>query len=138
MKASYFVFILLATGIMMAACKKEPTVTASPAKGNLKSLTSGDCNPLLVNGHYEKDSLLTTDNYIDIQVEITQTGTYSIATDTVNAYYFTASGFATDPGTLDIRLVGAGRPYKSNAPGTADTFHIPFDGQKCTAAIAVL
>ena len=134
MKLSHFLSVLFVSGVFLAACQKEPTVTASPAKGDLKFLGSGECNPMIINGSYKKDTLLTADNYIDIQIEFTETGTYSIATDTINAYYFTNSGFITDRGSQTIRLQGAGRPYAVSM----DTFHINFDGKSCVAGITVL
>lgn len=125
-------FIMI--GIITVSCKKEPTVVPTPAVGTLKSLSSGDCNPSVVNGVYKKDTLLTADNYIDIDIDFTATGTYSIVTETLNAYSFSASGFATDKGLQTIRLQGKGRPLTSQT----DQFHVIFNNQSCLQNVTVL
>lgn len=61
--------------------------------------------PVTVNGIYKKDTLLNSANYIDVQLNISTTGTYDIRTDTVNGYSFRGVGAAGITGLNTVRLL---------------------------------
>ena len=120
---------------IFSACQKELSFEAGLAKGSLKKdLGTGDCQPFLVNGNYQKDSLLkATVNFVDIQIDISQIGSYSIKTDTVNGYSFTAAGTATVAGINTVRLIAAGKPLAASL----DIFTVKFDTSVCQFDVVV-
>lgn len=89
--------------------------------------------PISVNGVFAKDSLLKASNYVDITVKITQTGSYSINTDIVNGYSFSAAGDVTVIGLNTIRLQAKGRPLV----GGVNVFNIKFDSSICAFNVVV-
>ena len=122
------------TGVsVISSCQKEFTIETTTAKGSLQKDSSGDCMPSLPYGVYAKDSLLKASNYVDITVKITQTGSYSIKTDTVNGYSFSAAGDVGVIGLNTIRLQGKGRPMV----GGVDVFKIKFDSSICEFDVIV-
>lgn len=130
-------YLLIAiTGIVIAsACQKELDFNFDGlAHGSLKSDATGDCLPSTVNGIYKADSLLDNTNFIDIQVDLTATGTYEIRSDTVNGYSFRGVGTLGNAGVNTVRLYATGKPVVS---GT-DVFTIKFDGTVCTVDVLVI
>jgi hypothetical protein len=126
--------LLLATAFVVSSCQKELSFEAGLAKGTLAKDALGDCMPITVTGSYQKDTLLkTTTNYVDVQVNITQTGSYSIKTDTLNGYSFSAAGFISVPGLNTVRLLANGRPV---APAL-DVFTVRYDSSVCQFDIVV-
>ena len=124
---------LLAAGVMFASCQKELSLEAGTATGTLKFDGTGDCLPILINGTYQKDTLLNASNYIDVQIDVVETGNYNILTDTVNGYSFSAIGQVAESGVQTIRLQGTGRPI---AP-SVDVFTVRFSGTTCQVNIIV-
>ncbi len=73
------------------------------------------CTPPVISGSYATGVALGAANYIDVSINVTSLGTYSITTNTANDIFFTASGIFSDLGPKTIRLAGIGTPA---APGT--------------------
>lgn len=119
--------------VLLFSCQKELSYeTGQKSKGSLQS-SAGDCLPKTVNGTYTAGTALTDSNTIDVTVNVTQTGTYTIYTDTLNGYYFKAvSSFATS-GSNTVHLKGYGKPL---APGT-NTFTVTYDTSFCTVSVTV-
>jgi len=126
---------LLASAIfslVLFSCQKE--LSYGPAVGNLLD-TAGACKDIVVNGVFKADSLLSRGNYLDIQVNVIQPGTYYIYSDTVNGFYFKAAGSFSKTGEATVRLAGFGRP-RFQAQG--NLFTIYFNQSRCNVAIPVL
>lgn len=68
------------------------------------------CMNTVVKGTYTPDVPLTFSSFITIQVDVSTTGTYSVTTNTVNGYSFSASGEFSITGTQTINLMGSGTP----------------------------
>lgn len=134
MKGLKFLPLLLACLLFFNSCQKEFSSEAGNAHGSLKADATGDCFPAMMGGIYKKDSLLKTTNYADIQVNITQTGTYFIKTDTVNGYFFSASGIVSATGINTIRLLASGKPILQSI----DVFTVKFDTTKCDFIVTVM
>ncbi len=124
-------FAFIATVIYLS-CQKEYSIEGI-SSGWLKKDTLGNCSPVLINGNYKADTIITSANYIDVQVEVSLSGTYQITSDTVNGYYFSNSGYVTT-GTNMIRLFGRGKPQ---AEGT-DNFRVTYDSSNCNFSINVI
>ena len=71
------------------------------------------CTPPVISGSYATGVALGAANYIDVSINVTSIGTYSITTNTADDIFFTASGIFSDPGPKTIRMAGIGTPSSS-------------------------
>lgn len=132
--AGFFLFSIL---LILAGCQKEFSIETSNnlSSGSLQSELTGDCLPKVVSGIYEKlvplDGLTNT---IDVTVDVQSTGTYKIITDTVNGFYFSATGIFTSTGVKTVTLKGGGTPL---ADGIAN-FTVTYDKSNCVVSVTVL
>ncbi|TDH26083.1 hypothetical protein EXU57_11320 [Segetibacter sp. 3557_3] len=105
--------LVLATVLLFWACQKEYSLEGSGANGvatgSLKD-TSNNCLPITVFGTYLQDSTLTDSNYVLVQANITNPGSYVIFTDVVNGISFRDSGFIPTTGLQTFKLKGRGKP----------------------------
>ncbi len=125
---------LLFLTVLMYSCQKELSFEVGQlAQGTLQG-AGGECLPKSVNGTYRSGQALGDTNYIDVSVQVTTPGAYTITTDTLNGYYFKATGSFADTGVVSVRLKGAGTP--SNA-GIND-FSIRFSGTLCFVPVTVV
>lgn len=134
-----FAFVLVAASamVLMIACQKEVSFEGggTPSEGLLQSNVSGDCLPKTVNGTYEAGTALSGNtNNIQVTVEVTTTGSYTIYTDTVNGVFFRASGILTTTGANTVTLRGSGTPA---AAGNFN-FLVNYNGQTCSVPITFL
>jgi hypothetical protein len=132
MKFLRLLLVFLTAGIVFTSCQKELTAETGIAIGSLVKDAGGDCIAL-VSGAYKKDTALNASNYVDIQVNITEIGTYTITTDTMNGYYFKATGITALTGLNQIRLVGIGKPIAVSA----NVFTVKFSGTNCEINVNV-
>lgn len=129
--------VAVAATVFVTGCQKELSFEGSgtPAKGSLQFDVTGDCMPKTVNGIYSASAaLVPATNTITVQVNVTQIGTYVVTTDTVNGYFFRATGTFTALGMTTVTLRGNGTPF---AAGT-DNFIVSFDGTICDIAVTVM
>jgi len=118
------------------ACQKEVSFEKGSSTASVGSLSvdgSGNCLGAVISGVYYKDTAIKASNYVDISVQVDTVGTYTISTDTVNGYYFKATGTFTATGTQVIRLIGGGKPL---AAGT-NIFTVSYNGTFCDFSITV-
>ena len=134
MKISKLILIAVVTLTVFTACQKELSFdNGGVSFGTLKSAATGDCLPSTLYGIYKKDSVLTTDNYIDVQVSVLIPGTFEIRSDTINGYSFRKVG-NVGAGLNTIRLYASGKPL---ATGT-NTFTIKYDSSVCKFNVTVV
>src|SRR4029078_11985692 len=130
-------FSWLALGILIVTgCQKETSFELSnvPAEGSLQSDISGDCLPKTINGVYSAGVVLNpTNNTIIVQVDVTKTGNYIVSADTVNGYYFRATGTFTTLGATNVTLRGNGTPFASGV----NNFVVSFDSTVCDIQVTV-
>ncbi|MEX0636264.1 MAG: hypothetical protein WD135_05805 [Ferruginibacter sp.] len=123
---------------MLGSCKKEYSKEtaggASSSIGTLNKDAFSGCLPINVGGVYKKDSALTVVNFVEVQVAVTNPGTYVISSDTVNGYHFRASGVFNLPGLYTIRMLGTGIPL---AVGI-NAFIARYGSSECFFEVAVL
>ena len=100
--------------------------------GSLKSL-SGDCLPQQTFGTYTKGVSLTDSNYIQIQVRVTQQGSYTIKSDTLYGMSFSESGYFSNVGIVTISLKGKGKPTQSGS----FLLYIKYDSTICLSSLSV-
>ena len=134
MKISKLILIAVVTLTVFTACQKELSFdNGGVSFGTPKSAATGDCLPSTLYGIYKKDSVLTTDNYIDVQVSVLIPGTFEIRSDTINGYSFRKVG-NVGAGLNTIRLYASGKPL---ATGT-NTFTIKYDSSVCKFNVTVI
>lgn len=125
--------LLLTIVACVLSCQKEiSTEQEAPAVGSLQS-NSGDCLPQTVGGTYVAAKALTDSNFIEVSVDVTRTGAYTIATDTLNGYWFRATGVFTSTGTKTVRLAGKGTPLAANT----DDFFVQWDTLSTACYVSV-
>src|SRR4051794_2370743 len=130
--AMVFTALLFLTG-----CIKEYSFERGPvdsvANGSLRN-TSGNCQPVTINGVYKQDNTLGDSNYVIVQVRFTSPGRYKIFTDTQNGFSFENSSAITDTGYQSIKLKATGKP----ALAQATNFLVAFDTSFCTFSVPVV
>jgi hypothetical protein len=93
-----------------------------------------NCTSVQVNGKYVSGISLRGSNFVDITVNVTSIGAYSIHTDTLDGIRFSDSGTFTTTGNQTVTLRGSGTP---DLPRNL-TF-TPLSGtSKCTFNVVVL
>jgi len=128
---------LLTLMIISYSCKKEYSQeegSGNKSSGSLQSEATGECLPKTVNGAYIAGTALGTSNYIEVDVDVTKAGSYTITSDTVNGYYFTASGEFTGAGINTVKLFGKGKPLAEGS----DFFIVSYDTTFCEVEVEVL
>ena len=120
--------------ILLFSCQKESSFElGKQSKGSLQS-ANGNCLSKTVNGVYEAGKVLADTDYIDVTVDVTKTGAYSVYTDTVNGYYFKGTGKFTTVGAATVRMKAFGTPL---AAGT-NTFSVFYDSSFCSVDVTVV
>ena len=136
MKVYRSLLCLLLLTVFVMSCKKEYSYEKgvfTPSAGSLQSGTTGDCLGSVVGGTYQADISLADSNYVDVKVDVTTAGSYTISTDTINGFYFSAVGSFTATGENTVRLQGNGKPQ---TVGT-NIFTVTYDRTLCTFSITV-
>jgi hypothetical protein len=128
--------VLISSILLLAiACRKEYSYEGGRvplvAAGSLSD-SSGNCGGVTINGSYKTNVALTDNNYITVQANISSAGSYTIYTDTVNGYYFNATGYAGATGFQSVKLRGYGTPLVATAAG----FTLHFNDGSCMFTIA--
>ena len=130
-------FSLVVLSCATFSCKKEVSLENSKkqgASGSLQSDVTLECLPKNLQGAYIAGASLGTTNFIEVDVDVDAEGRYTISTDTLNGYYFAASGEFTATGMSTVKLMGKGKPLAEGL----DIFTVSFDSTYCTIDVAVL
>lgn len=131
MKLSKFFIAVVAIGIFFTSCQKN-TDPSGESAGVLQSTFTGDCTPATVHGLFKVDSVLNSDNYIDVLVNVTEGGSFTIKSDSVNGYSFKKSGTITT-GLNTVRLYATGKPIATGI----NYFTVFYGGTACSFSITV-
>jgi hypothetical protein len=131
MKLRFLITAVVATSIFLTSCVKN-TDPGGVSTGTLQSAITGNCTPVTVNGIFMIDSVLTSNNYVDVQVNVTVGGSFEIKSDSINGYSFKKTG-TVSAGLNTIRLYASGKPV---AAGT-NTFTVIYGGTACNFSITV-
>jgi len=91
----------------------------------------GNCTAPIVSGTYSSGISLGTSNYVDLAVNVTTPGAYTIITNNSNGIIFSGSGVFTAPGAQVVRLIGSG------APTTTGSFSYTPSNNGCSFSITV-
>lgn len=131
---SYLVIICCI--FLLFSCNKEFSVETgalTQAEGSLWDST-GNCLPETVHGTFYNGVQAGSDTaYVAVDVNVTQTGSYSITSDMQNGFQFFDSGFFSQTGINTIHLKALGTAILP-AP---TTFMISFDSTTCSFTVNV-
>ena len=133
----HIIYFLAIAVIVAIGCQKELSIEGSntPAKGSLQSDGTGDCLPKTVNGAYiAGTALVPANNTIAVQINVTVTGSYLVYTDTVNGYFFRATGTFTTLGANTVTLRSNGTPFAAGV----NNFVVKLDSSVCDVQVTVL
>jgi hypothetical protein len=103
--------------VFIFSCQKELYFDDVPSsEGTLKEDSAGlYCLPSAVYGVYKQDSILGNSNYIEVDVNVTRVGDYTIISIPNDGMTFSAQGNFTSTGINRVKLLGAGLPRTSGA-----------------------
>ena len=132
--------LVFAFAIIGASCEKEYSYEGGPTTGTVGGTAvytlegeGGNCTAPLVNGAYITGIALQPSDNVQLLVNVTTIGTYTLSTSLVNGIQFSTSGNFTVTGLQTITLTGSGTPVSA---GTA-TFTPPV-GLGCTFFVTVI
>lgn len=128
--------MLVISSALFIACQKEVSFERGSVRVSVGSMAvdgTGNCLGAVVAGNYYKDTTLTSSNSVDVTVQVDTVGTYVITSDTVNGYYFKASGTFSATGSQTVKLAGTGKPL---ATGT-NIFTVTYNGTTCQFTVTV-
>ncbi len=97
--------------------------------------SGGSCANTTVNGTYPEGVALDASNTVTLDATVNTTGTWSIATNTVNGYSFSGSGTFTTTGTVQVTLDGTGTPVTAQTDNFTTTPN--GNGGTCTFNVIV-
>lgn len=131
-------FCMLALVIVgFLSCKKERSLENSNkimSDGSLQSDATGECLPKNLQGAFIVGTSLGSSNFIEVDVEVVSSGPFNITTDTINGYYFSATGEFAATGIETVKLMGKGKPLADGV----DYFTVYYDSSYCTIDVPVL
>jgi hypothetical protein len=84
-------------------------ISAGPAAVYTYTATTGNCTGQIINGAYASGTNLGPTNTVDLKVNVTVAGSYSVTTNAANGVSFSGSGTLAT-GAQTIRLTGQGKP----------------------------
>ena len=93
--------------------------------------TAGACTSATPSGTYQQGVPLGASNTVQIQVNVSTIGTYTISTNTVNGSSFSKSGSFTTTGLQPVTLTGSGVPLNSGP----QIYTVSFGSSTCTFSI---
>src|SRR6187431_1279307 len=122
---SLLFFLLL---MILFSCQRELSFeNGQQSKGSLKADANGDCLPMKIAGTYLTTVSLGDTNYLEVTVDVTSPGDYSISTNTVNGFSFKGSGNFSAAGITTVKLNGQGKPVTAGI----NNFIVQFDSSRC-------
>ena len=84
--------------------------SGTPTPGSNAAGTITDCTTGTLSGTYARGTAMTSANTVSLTVDVTQPGTWSIASDTQNGVSFSGSGTFTATGSQTVTLTATGTP----------------------------
>ena len=131
MKLYYLATALFATIFLLTACTKN-TDPGGESAGTLQTTASGNCTPATVHGLFKADSVLNSENYVDVLVNVSAGGSFTIKSDSVNGYSFKKTG-TISAGLNTVRLYASGKPIATGV----NYFTIFYGSSVCNFSITV-
>ncbi len=131
MKLRYLGTAFLGAVLLLVSCTKN-TDPGGESAGSLQTLAGGNCTPATVHGLFKVDSVLNSENYVDIEVNVSVGGNFTIKSDTVNGYSFKKTGTMAS-GLNTVRLYASGKPLAIGV----NNFTISYGSTVCGFSVTV-
>jgi hypothetical protein len=129
--------IISCSALIFSSCQKDYSIENGDMQSAAGSLwdSVGNCLPESVTGTFYDGVTPGSDTaYVEVQVDVTQTGSYNITTgNPENGLVFSDSGFFSTTGINTIRLKPIGTPILVKST----PFSITFDSSICTFNVDV-
>jgi hypothetical protein len=100
---------LLIIVLLFAGCKKEYSYEGGVAVFSLLN-ANGSCTDPVLSGNYLLGSALDPSNTVQLQVDVTNIGRFSLQTNRRSGFLFSATGSFSDTGVQTVTLTAIGRP----------------------------
>jgi hypothetical protein len=127
------VFTLFTEAFLLTSCKKEYSIEGGAQAQYTISGSPTTCVRAVVSGFYIEQKKTDLTNTVQINVDVTFAGNYTIFTTPVDGILFTSSGTFTDTGMHVVTLQCTGTPE------SAGTFSINIPGDNgCSFTVSVL
>ena len=124
--------IFFCFSLFLISCQKELSFESSKGANTATAFTLGgagsNCTGATLSGVYMNAQVMTSANTVQLQVQVTVKGAYSISTNTVNGVSFSGTGNFADTGAHTIIMVASGTPA---GEGTK-TFLVSAGGSTCS------
>jgi hypothetical protein len=126
-------FVMVASVII--SCQKELSYEGDQNSGHGSLYDSNKtCRPMVPNGtYYNGVSAVRDTNFVKVTVTVTQTGSFTLETDSANGFGFRTTGFFTKLGDTTITLQAYGTPILQNTTN----FTIQLDSSICNFNVDV-
>lgn len=131
MKLYHLGTALVAAIFLLTACTKN-TDPGGESAGTLQTTATGNCTPATVHGLFKADSVLNSENYVDVLVNVSTGGSFTIKSDSVNGYSFNKTG-TISAGLNTVRLYASGKPIATGV----NYFTISYGPAVCNFSITV-
>lgn len=133
-KAGLYLWVICLNMLVFSCQDKYLMGYTPPAKGTLKSDSTGNCLPKTIAGTYTSGKALGDTNYLMVTVHVVSSGTYSIRSNTVNGISFAAAGTFAVKGLQTVKLAAKGQPVSAGNYN----FTVSFDTSTCHISLSVL
>jgi hypothetical protein len=119
---------------LLCGCQRELSFENGQfSSGALQKDLNANCLPINISGTYITGRNFNDSNFIEVQVHVSKPGVFVIRTDSINGYFFKASGSFPNTGDFTVKLPGSGKPLTR---GT-NNFTVVYDSSSCQASITV-
>jgi hypothetical protein len=100
-----------------STCEVNITVDATTSTTSVFTLggAPSNCTTAIVGGTYTVGSVLSSSNTVQVQVNVSTLGSYTISTNIVNGMSFSKTGTFTSTGTQTVTLIASGTPNTAGA-----------------------
>lgn len=122
MKTKLYSFVAVACLLFIFSCQKEFSIEDSIKPGTSSGTAKfsyagapGNCTNPVITGSFTAGAILDITNTITVQVNVTDTGSYTITSSSVNGMTFFAAGYFTLTGQQSAVFYATGTPSAGGA-----------------------
>jgi hypothetical protein len=111
MRKSFLIFsAIIFLSLLLITCAKEYSYEGGPLAEYTIEGSPAECAPVILSGNYYIGVAANSNNYIQVTVDVTLTGTYNIFTIPIDGISFSSAGNFTDTGKQVVTLACIGTP----------------------------
>jgi hypothetical protein len=122
---------LILTAFLLTNCKKEYSYEGGTAEFSLLSV-NGSCVDPILSGDYIIGSVLSPSNTVQLQVDVSTAGAFTLQTNSRSGFLFSKTGSFSDTGVQTVTLTATGKP-----DSTGNFIFIPELSSTCAFNVSV-